>query len=188
MTAWAKLRGRLELEVRHLPGDRHTHTLGVRDTLVDLARRHDVDEGKAAVAALLHDCAKGLPPARLKSLLSKTDADPIEKKLPPLWHAPVGAMLARAKYGVRDAQVLAAIRWHSTGREGMGKLERLLFVADYVEPGRRFKEAPSLRKLARTDFDLAFRQVVRSKLTYLLAHGRVIHPHSIALWNSLVKG
>jgi predicted HD superfamily hydrolase involved in NAD metabolism len=162
------------------------HTLGVAETAAKLAAGLSIDPFRARVTALLHDCAKGLSKPRLKSFLVRSGADSLEKRLPPLWHAPVGAYLAHARYGIQDPEVLAAIRWHSTGRAGMGKLEKLLFVSDFIEPTRKFSGAPSLRKLAVRRFDDALARVAALKIRWVLETGRVVHPNSIALWNWLV--
>ena len=137
---------------RTLKPGRFRHTLGVMETSVELARIYGAPEGKALYAALLHDCAKNLSEGELMELAEISGADADEMACPPVMHAPVGAHLAHTRYGVRDAEVLSAIRRHTVGAEDMSLLDAIVYVADMVEPGRRF--FPGLddaRNLARRD-------------------------------------
>ncbi|SRR5258708_4792923 len=175
------------LKSRLKPG-RYQHTLGVVKTAARLARRHGVGEKKVSTAAWLHDCAKALSRDEMEKLLSAAKADPQERALPPLWHAPVGALLARRVYGVQDPEILRAIRFHSTGSPGMTRLQKVLFVADYIEPGRpSWPELKSLRALAGRDLNLAFLDVLRCKLLDLLESGRPLHPRSIKAYHSALR-
>lgn len=166
---------------------RFEHTRGVARTAARLARRHRVSVPKAELAAWLHDCAKGLERGEVKKLLSKAGADKDELSRPGLWHAPVGAWLARHEYGVRDREVLAAIRFHSTGSPRPGRLLKLLFVADYIEPGRRWPELQTLRPLANRNLDEAYLEVLRHKLMDLLKTRRPLHPRSLAAYAGALK-
>lgn len=155
--------------------------------ILELAGRHGVNTLKAAQAGLLHDCAKSLSGAELKRRLHASGADRWERALPPLWHAPVGALLARTKYRVKDREVLGAIRWHPGGKPGMTILQKCLFVADFIEPGRKFKGLSRLRRLAKADLEAAFVEVMQRKMSYLLEKGRVLHPKGVKAWNELVS-
>ena len=174
------LAARLKAELKPA---RWEHTRGVLRTAERLAEAHRVDPRRARLAALLHDCGKALEKDALKKLLREAGADPQERALPALWHAPVGAWRARHVYGCRDAEILAAVRFHSTGAPGQSPLQKLLFVADYIEPGRpAWPELPALRRLARRDLDGAWGQVIKHKLTDLLARERPLHPRSLAAY------
>jgi predicted HD superfamily hydrolase involved in NAD metabolism len=167
---------------------RFTHTRGVVKTIRSLAARHKVDPERAVKAAWLHDCAKALEREDMQPLLARAHLDAHEKALPALWHAPVGAFLARRDYGVKDLEILKAIRFHSTGAPGQTPLQKLLFVSDYIEPNRpAWPELPALRRLARRDLDAAWSQVLRHKLADLLRRGRPLHPRSLAAYNSSLK-
>lgn len=167
-----------------LKAARFAHTKGVVKTADRLARKHGVDAGRARLAAWLHDCGKGLERDAMKPLLRKARLDVQELALPALWHAPVGAYLARRDYGVRDAELLRAIRFHSTGAPGQTALQKLLFVADYIEPGRpAWPELPALRRLADQDLDAAWAQVLKHKLLDLLERERPMHPRALAAYH-----
>jgi predicted HD superfamily hydrolase involved in NAD metabolism len=167
---------------------RFAHTQRVVKTAKALAARHGVDPKRAALAGWLHDCAKALDRDALKPLLRRAGVDRDELALPALWHAPVGAWLARHEYGVKDAEILGAIRWHTTGFKGQTPLQKLIFVSDYIEPGRPlWPELPALRRLARRDLDAAWTQVLKHKLIDLLRRGRPLHPRSLAAYNRALK-
>ncbi len=173
-----------ELLKGHLKPARYLHTLGVVKTAEKLAKRHRVAVARCRTAALLHDCAKTLERESIQHLLKRSGADALECQAPGLWHAPVGAWLARRTFGVKDPEILAAIRNHSTGAPGMTPLQKILFVADYIEPGRpKWPELKTLRPLAMRDLDRAFFEVLRHKLMDLLQNGRKIHPRSLAAYH-----
>ena len=169
------------------PG-RFKHTQGVVQTAAKLAKIHGVNLAQVRIAAWLHDCAKALDREEMNSLLSKAKADPQERSMTALWHAPVGALLARRDFGVRDGEVLMAIRFHSTGAPGMGDLQKLIFVADYIEPGRpAWPELKSLRTTAKRDLDEAYLGVLRYKLIDLLESSRPLHSRSIAAYHFALR-
>lgn len=158
---------------------RFAHTLGVEFTAAALAMRYQADVTDAQIAGLLHDCAKCLTDEKRVSICEKhqipmTD---IERRNPFLLHAKVGEYLAREKYGITNPDILNAIRFHTTGRENMSLLERIVFVADYIEPGRR--QAPNLteiRQLVFTDLDAAMLKILEDTLSYLRATGGELDP------------
>ncbi len=158
---------------------RFAHTLGVEFTAAALAMKYQADVTDAQIAGLLHDCAKCLTDEKRVSICEKhripmTD---IERRNPFLLHAKVGEYLAREKYGITSPDILNAIRFHTTGRENMSLLERIVFVADYIEPGRR--QAPNLteiRQLAFTDLDAAMLKILEDTLSYLKATGSELDP------------
>jgi predicted HD superfamily hydrolase involved in NAD metabolism len=175
------------LRARLKPG-RFRHTQGVVKTALGLAKRHRINQKKAATAAWHHDCAKALEQETMKALLGAARADALERRMPPLWHAPVGAYLARREFGVSDPEILRAIRMHSTGAPGMTRLQMLLFVADYTEPGRpAWPELKELRVLAMRDLQMAYLDVLRHKMADLLMHKRPLHSRSIAAYHSALK-
>ena len=158
---------------------RFAHTLGVEFTAAALAMKYQADVTDAQIAGLLHDCAKCLTDEKRVSICEKhripmTD---IERRNPFLLHAKVGEYLAREKYGITNPDILNAIRFHTTGRENMSLLERIVFVADYIEPGRR--QAPNLteiRQLAFTDLNAAMQKILEDTLSYLKATGGELDP------------
>ncbi len=180
-----KLAGRLKTGLK--PG-RYKHTQGVVHTAGELARRFRVSVRRCQLAAWLHDCGKALGPAEAKRLLKRSGADRGERAAPGLWHAAVGAWMAEHEFGIKDAEVLRAIRIHSTGAPGMTRLQKIIFVADYVEPGRPpWPELKRLRPLALEDLDAAFFEVLRHKIIELLKRGRQVHPRSLAAYHEAIQ-
>ena len=164
---------------------RFEHTLGVAYTAAALAMRYDCDVKKAQTAGLLHDCAKCLSDEKRLSICKKNKipVTELERKNPFLLHAKVGAYLAKEKYGIKDPDILNAVRSHTTGRQYMSLLEKIVFVADYIEPGR--KSAPNLtaiRKLAFVNLDEALLKILEDTLSYLRDSGGDIDPATEATW------
>lgn len=162
-----KIRKSLEKE---LDSKRYEHTLGVAYTAAALAMRYDGDVTKATAAGLLHDCAKCLSDEKKLSVCQKNHMkiSKTEAKNPDLLHAKAGYCIARKKYGVEDQDILNAVLYHTTGRPGMSLLEKIIYIADYIEPSR--KQAPGLplvRKLAFQDLDKALLKTVSDTLAYL---------------------
>lgn len=162
-----KLRKALE---KSLDSKRYEHTLGVEFTAAALAMRYNGSVYNAQLAGLLHDCARCLPIDKMVSICEKNQIDvtDIEKRNSSLLHSKVGSFLAEKEYGVTDSDVLNAIYNHTTGRPGMSLLEKIVFVADYIEPGRT--NAPNLqeiRKLAFTNLEQAMIRILQDTLSYL---------------------
>lgn len=149
---------------------RFTHTIGVMYTASAIAMAHGVDIYTAQTAGLLHDCAKCIPDKR-KLDLCRTYQIPvtsIEAEHPFLLHAKLGAYLAKTKYKITEPDILSAITWHTTGKPNMSELEQIIFIADYIEPGR--DKAPNLdeiRKLAFKDLDECTYRILKDTVTYL---------------------
>ncbi len=153
---------------------RYEHTLGVAYTAAALAMKYDVSVQDAQLAGLLHDCAKCLSDDKKLKICEKHNipVNDVERRNPSLLHAKVGSFMAGEEYEVEDYDVLNAILNHTTGRPDMSTLEKIIFIADYIEPGR--KEAPhleSLRKLAFEDLDEALVGILQDTLEYLEAKG-----------------
>lgn len=158
---------------------RFEHTLGVAYTAAALAMRYDEDIRKAQIAGLLHDCAKCLKDEKILSICEKNNMSisEIERRNPFLLHAKAGAALAKDKYDVDDEDIINAINNHTTGRPGMSRLEKIIFIADYMEPGR--KSAPNLsqiRKMAFEDLDETLCKILQDTLNYLKESDGEIDP------------
>lgn len=162
---------------KELDGARFQHTLGVMYTAAALAMAHDVDIVKAQAAGLLHDCAKCLPGKKKLKLCAQKhlEVNDYEKKNPFMLHARLGAVLARDDYGIHDPEVLSAIEWHTTGKPEMTTLEKIIFIADYIEPGRyKAHDLPQVRRLAFQDLDQCMYVICRDTLIYLEDRGAEI--------------
>ena len=162
-----------------LSEDRYEHTIGVMYTAESLAMRYGIDMTKAAVAGLLHDCAKCIPNAQKLKMCKKNDIEisEMEAKNPSLLHAKLGAFLAEDVYGVKDPEILSAINWHTTGKPDMSMLDIIIYMADYIEPNR--DKAPNLkeiRKLCFENIEEALYQVLEGTLNYLSGRPDMIDP------------
>ncbi len=169
---------------------RMRHSLGTAELALELAPALGVPARKAAIAGLLHDCARDMAPRELAACAADLcSREPLlgtlAKEAPALLHACAGAALARELFGVRDREILEAIRLHAAGAPGMGALSRLIYVCDMACRNRDFSEAALVRELAAKDFEAAFRAANYVKLTHAFAGGGWVHPDSVSLWNSL---
>lgn len=167
-----------QLKQKLKPG-RYEHTLGVEYTSACLAMRYGYPMEKADIAGLLHDCAKCLSDEE-KLLMCRERKIPIseaEEKNPGLLHAKLGASLAKELYGIEEEEILSAICCHTTGKPAMTLLEKIVFIADYIEPNR--EHAPSLeklRELAFQDLDRCLILILEQTLDYLNKTGADIDP------------
>lgn len=161
--------------------ERYVHTLGVEKEAVKLAKKYGEDEKKAQYAALLHDCAKDYPNDLKKRLCKEyhIPLDDIMKKQIDLCHPFLGAEVAKREYEVNDEEILDAIRYHTTGRSNMTALDKIIFLADYIEEGRKMHDAlPKARELAYEDLDEAVKFVLEKTIEYIKNKGRILHPLS----------
>lgn len=163
---------------------RFRHTLSVAETALWLAFKHGVDPVQAHLAGMLHDCAKGMDAPTLLHLIKTggVSADELELSMPALLHAPAGAVLARTQYHVNNPAVLSAIRWHTTGRRNMTPLEKVVYLADMIEPTRAyFPGLERIRALAPTDLTGAVRLAASLSAAYVAKRGKKLHPRTIEL-------
>ncbi|MCD7736550.1 MAG: bis(5'-nucleosyl)-tetraphosphatase (symmetrical) YqeK [Lachnospiraceae bacterium] len=179
----AKIQKKLKKE---MDDTRYTHTLGVMYTAAALAMCHEADLERSTVAGLLHDCAKCIPNAQKLSLCEqyKLPVSPIEQKAPHLLHAKLGACIAHDKFHIRDSEILSAIRCHTTGKPDMTLLEKIIFVADYIEPGR--SKAPNLkeiRRMAFSDLDYAVYLTLRDTLSFLKQEKAALDNQTVVAYN-----
>jgi len=164
-----------------LDSQRYEHTLGVEETARQMAKCFGEDEEKAALAGLLHDCAKCLPLEKMVKAAKGEKLDEVMRESKALMHAVAGRCMARELYGVEDEDVLSAIRWHTTGRAQMTALEKIIYLADMIEPSRKpYPGLEELRKLCFEDLDGAMRFALLSSLAHVQAQGKTLHPDTLA--------
>ena len=162
-----------------LDESRYEHTIGVMDTAACLAMRYGADLTQALVAGLLHDCAKCIPNDKKLKLCRKNgiEVTPFEEKAPFLLHAKLGAWMAEHEYHVSDPAILSAIACHTTGKPDMSLLDKIVFIADYIEPGRnKAPGLPEIRRLSFTDIDQALIRILSDTLDYLASSNDPIDP------------
>jgi predicted HD superfamily hydrolase involved in NAD metabolism len=160
---------------------RYAHTLRVADTAVRLAELHGLDPKKARLAALLHDTAREMGKEELLRVAEEEGivTSELEREQPVLLHGPVAAELVRKDLGVKDGEVLEAVRAHTTGEPGMGHLALALYVADKIEPGRDQPGVESLRKLATESLRQAAMDALEGSISHNERRGRPAHPKSL---------
>ena len=167
-----------------LDAQRYEHTLGVEETAREMAKCFGEDEEKAALAGLLHDCAKCLPLSQMVKAAKGEELDPIMKESKALMHAVAGMCIARDMYDVKDEAVLSAIRWHTTGHAGMTALEKIIYLADMIEPTRKpYPALEELRRLCWIDLDRAMHTALASSLAHVQEQGKTLHPDTLAALN-----
>ena len=161
---------------------RYEHSVSVSYTCIALAMRYGFSLEKAELAGLLHDCAKRYTDNELiarcqKHGLSLTES---ELKAPAVIHAKYGAWMARNKFGIQDEEILSAIQCHTTGKPGMGILDKILYIADYIEPRRdKASNLARMRYLAFQDLDQTMYEILAGTINYLKGKGGCIDPMTI---------
>ena len=166
---------------------RYIHSVGVAGTAVSLAMKYGENIYKAQIAGILHDCAKCYDDEELVRLCRKKEIEvtDFEEKHGFLLHAKYGAYLAENKYGIRDEDILNAIRWHTTGREGMSLLEKIVFISDYIEPTRNKAENLSVIRneaFNGNDIDKVLLMIMSETIKYLNASDNSIDTTTISAY------
>ena len=180
----------LEGAVAELPPGLRDHILRVVAEAQRLAGRHGVDEERAVVAALGHDLARADSPSELlqQAEAAGLELSAIEQEEPMLIHGALSARIMAGRFGVEDDEVLAAAHYHTTGRAGMSVLERVIYVADKVEPekARGMPKLAEARRLADESLEVAMRELLYLHVKRALERGWPLHPNTIAARNELI--
>lgn len=186
MSRWAELE---RLVRERVTGERLAHVYRVIDTARELATRFGAPVAQAEEAALMHDYCRQMPgreqlaAARQRNLI----IDPVEEAQPQLLHGPLAATLLAEAGVVTDEVVLGAIRWHTTGRANMTLLDKVIWVADYTEPGRQFPGVEPVREAARHDLDRALLLALDQTIAFVLQRGWMLHPYTVYARNWLLS-
>lgn len=173
-----------------LKSSRYQHTLGVSYTAGALAMKYSIDIDKAVIAGLLHDCAKYMPADEMLKASTKygLNISKAEYAKPDLLHAKLGAYFARKKYQIEDDEVLSAIRYHTTGKPDMTTLEKIVYIADYIEPFRdKMPRLDIIRKTAFEDLDACLRMILEDSVAYLNASKMEIDDTTIKTYEYYCK-
>lgn len=172
-----------------LDAQRLAHCIGVETVAVRMAERFGVDKDKASQAGLLHDCAKNCTLDKMLELTRQGGEEPdaIMRASRALLHAPAGAELARRAYGENDGEVLHAIRWHTTGCAQMNDLDKIIYLADMIEPNRKpYPGLEELRSLCMEDLDAAMRTALSQSQAYVQERNQQLHPDTQAALDALM--
>ncbi len=180
-----KLLERLKSE---LSEDRYLHSIGAMESAGDLAILNGVDVRRARIAALLHDCAKELSIEKMLIMAHryKVAIDEVSMWETVLIHGPLGAKIAEHQYCVNDHEILDAIECHTTGKKNMTKLDKIIYISDYIEPYRDFEGVNELRRMAMEDLDAAVKFALDFTISDLLNTGRLIHPRTLEARNHMM--
>lgn len=175
----------------HLPAWVLEHCQRVSEMARTLARRFGVDEERAALAGLLHDVARAASAQELLAAAVRHDlpVDVVMEQVPVLLHGPVGAAWARQNLGITDEEVLAAVTWHTTGRPEMSDLEKVVFLADKLEPekGEHQVGLEPVYEAAQQDLNGALLAYFDWQLRHLLDRNGPIHPAMVLARNALLE-
>ncbi|MBY6035408.1 bis(5'-nucleosyl)-tetraphosphatase (symmetrical) YqeK [Fictibacillus nanhaiensis] len=176
----------LQLVKKQLTEHRYVHTLGVMESSLRLAAQYGADLKKAELAAIFHDYAKFRPKEEMKQVV-------IDESLPldlldfgnELLHAPVGSILVKREAGIHDKEILSAIYYHTTGNGRMSQLEKIVFLADYIEPNRQFPGVEEVRDAAERNLNEACLLAVKNTVQFLMKQNQKIYPLTIETYNGL---
>lgn len=178
----------LQIVKKRLSGPRYDHTVRVLEMALNLAKQYGADEKKTEIAAIFHDYAKLHPISELKAIIMEQKLDSrLLDYHSELWHGPAAAFIVQEEMGIHDGDVINAIRYHTTGRAGMSILEKIIYLADYIEPGRQFPGLDEVRDLAETDLDLALKKAIGNTIKFLIDKSAQIFPDTFEAYNDLVK-
>lgn len=168
---------------------RYIHSVNTAKEAVNLSKIYGVDERKAYTAGMLHDTAKGLPSEELIKIATENgiEIDEYEMVNPELIHGKIGSFIIRNELGINDKDILSAIEWHTTGHADMSILEKIIYLADIIEPGRTFKKVDEIRRLAYIDIDKAMIVSLSEAIDYVHSQGLILHPKSVEAYEFLIK-
>ena len=177
-----------ELARSRLSDKRYEHTINVKKMAVKLAKHYGADPEQAALAALLHDCAKELPKEEMRSILEAYPeyAQGGVSRPASVWHGICAAILARTQWGVTDEAVLSAVACHTAGKPGMTQLDKILYLADMTSAERDWPGVEQLRKLEKKDLDAAMLAALKQTNDFVLSQGKALDPMSQAAYQDIL--
>lgn len=174
--------------INSIGSERYFHSVRVMEEAVKLASIYKCDKEKAAIAGLLHDCGKFKNEDEL--LKKSCDFDIIQSGAyftnTALIHGVLGAEIAKREFHIEDRDILNAIQYHTTGRENMTLLEKIIYISDYIEPDRNFLGVDEIRKLAYENLDLALVKAMDKTIKHIIDKGYYLHPDTINARNYLI--
>jgi predicted HD superfamily hydrolase involved in NAD metabolism len=170
---------------------RYQHSVRVMETCLELIKKLEIDVNLDTIryAAILHDCARDKSNFELEKMLKDNNIkiSELEKIQPVLLHAKAGAILAKEKYGIKDPHILNAIRYHTTAKANMSKIDKILFVSDYIEPERQFFGIDEIRNIVYNSLDNGVKCVLKSKIMHVVKNEKLLHIDTIKAINWIFK-
>lgn len=165
---------------------RYDHSIRVAETSKKLASTYNVDPNKAYIAGLIHDCAK-YNENYYSKLLNINPSDFNLSINDPVYHSFLGAEVSKKVYNICDKDILSAIKYHTTGKEDMTILEKIVFIADIIEPGRDFEGLDDIKRALSKDLDLGLLKILDNNIMFLIKKSSIINPLSLKARNFLIK-
>ncbi len=172
---------------KNLNEKRKAHVYGVVETARKLAEKYGCDADKAELAALYHDMFRSTPVEILNMYVRQLELDPVYIDNANLAHGPIAAIIMKRDYGIEDQDLLNAVRYHTTGRAGMSILEKIIYLADAIEPGRNYPTVDEARMLAETSLDDACLFSMERSINYIRERGLFLHEDTIKARDYLLK-
>lgn len=172
-----------------LPEKRLKHSLSVSKCAVELSEIYKYDKEKAKIAGLVHDCAKYFTDEQIEDCVKKfnINLDPLEENNIALSHSIVGSYVAKEVFNINDEEILSAIKYHTTGRENMSLLEKIIYMADLVEEGRKFPKVEELRNLTFSGkLDEALLLSFNNTIKFVIDNKQLIHPRTVSARNYIL--
>ncbi|RDY29662.1 HD domain-containing protein [Romboutsia weinsteinii] len=173
-----------------LPEGRIKHSIGVADCAVKLSEIYNYDKEKAYIAGIIHDCAKYLNEDEVDEYVNKYEIylDELERGNIALSHSVIGASIARHEFLVEDKEIINAVKYHTTGREDMTLIEKIIYMADLIEEGRNFPTVDKLRELTYSGkLDEALIMSFNNTIKLIIDRGQLIHPRTVKARNYLIN-
>lgn len=183
---YEKIKAKLESRLKN---SRYVHSVGVAETAVFLAKRFCVDQEKARVAGLLHDCARQYANSELCSEAKRRNIaiGPVEAAMPLLLHGYIGAQLVKEEYGIDDAEISQAIYRHTVGGAAMTPLDKIIYFADMIEPNREYPGVEKLRELSRTaELDEMVLAGLSQSILFVVEKKHLVHPDTVLARNEII--
>ncbi len=168
---------------------RYNHSLGVAESALYLAKKYGCDEDTAYIAGLSHDVLKELSKNEFIDFFNeeKIELTQVELSAPKLWHAMAGARYLSKEYGFSE-EIITAVRYHTTGRENMSLLEKIIFVADFISADRDYNGVEDMRERAEISLEYCMAEGLRFTIEDLSRENRPIHPDTVACYNEILLG
>lgn len=164
---------------------RYIHTLGVAETAKKLAKLNGISEEKAEIAGLAHDIAKNISKEKMKEIIKENNIvlSKIEEVSANLWHSIIAPIEAKSRFKIEDEEILDSIRWHTTGKENMPILTKVIYIADMIEPNRNFEGVDELRKVTFENLDRGVFSGLTSSIKVLLTQNLLIDENTMRARN-----
>lgn len=173
-----------------LPQERMNHSLNVAKCATKLCKIYKEDPNKAYIAGLLHDCAKYFNKEQIEEYVNKYEIylDELEMKNLALSHSVIGSVIAKYEFGIDDDDIINAIKYHTTGREDMSIMEKIIYIADLIEESRDFPIVGRLRELTYgNDLDKALLLSFNNTIKFVIDNNQLIHPRTVGARNYIMQ-